>query len=140
MPELSDLPKTEFAFPGTLRDQLVAAVLSGEKTSTSGLMIGYERDGDPLPPVGDRSVMVDSDDRPVAILELTEVRVVRIGDIGLAHARDEGEGYETVAQWRAGHERFWHSPEFRNHVGDPTFTIDDDTLAVTERFRVVERL
>ncbi|SCL20807.1 Uncharacterized protein YhfF [Micromonospora nigra] len=137
---MSDLPKAEFAFPGPLRDQLVAAILSGAKTSTTGLLIEYERDGDPLPVAGARSVVVDSDDRPVAVIEVTGVRVVRLADVDLAHARDEGEGYASVARWRAGHEGFWHGSEFRAYLGDPEFTVDDDTYAVLERFRVVERL
>ena len=33
-----DLPVVEFAFPGPLRDQLVAAILAGEKTTTTGLV------------------------------------------------------------------------------------------------------
>ena len=136
---MSELPKAEFAFPGPLRDRLVAAILSGAKTSTTGLLLEYEREGDPLPLVGARSVVVDSADQPVAVIELTDVRVVRLGDIDLAHARDEGEGFETVADWRAGHERFWHGPEYRAYLGDPDFTVDDDTLAVTERFRAVRR-
>jgi hypothetical protein len=37
-------------------------------------------------------------------------------------------------------EDFWHSPNLRNHLGDPSFSVDEDTLAVAERFRVVERL
>lgn len=136
---MSELPKAEFAFPGPLRDRLVAAILSGAKTTTTGLLAGYEREGEPLPVVGSRSVVVDSADRPVAVIELTEVRVLRLGDVDLAHARDEGEGFETVADWRAGHEQFWHGAEFREYLGDPDFTVDDDTLAVTERFRVIER-
>ena len=54
----------EFAFPGPLRDQLVAAILSGAKTTTSGLLIGYERDGEPLPRPGDREVQLLSDQSP----------------------------------------------------------------------------
>ncbi|MEH0824679.1 MULTISPECIES: ASCH domain-containing protein [unclassified Micromonospora] len=135
-----DLPKTEFAFPGPLRDQLVAAVLSGAKTSTTGLLQDYERDGEPLPAVGERSVVVDSADHPVAVIELTEVRVVRVGDVDLDHARDEGEGYESVAAWRAGHEAYWHGSDYRGWLGDPDFTVDDDTLAVAERFRLLRRL
>jgi hypothetical protein len=34
----------EFAFPGPLPDQLVAVILAGAKTTTSGLLIGYEHD------------------------------------------------------------------------------------------------
>jgi hypothetical protein len=37
------------AFPGPLRDQLVAAILADEKTATTGLVADYERDNEPLP-------------------------------------------------------------------------------------------
>lgn len=42
-----------------------------------------------------------------------------------------------MAQWRAGHEAFWHSADVRAELGDPDFTANDDTLVVTERFRLV---
>ncbi|WP_328909254.1 ASCH domain-containing protein [Streptomyces sp. NBC_00234] len=129
-----------FVFPGPLRDQLVAAVLAGAKVSTSGLLAEYEVEKEELPPVGERSALIDSDGREVAVVEVTDVRVVRLGDIGLQHAIDEGEGYTTVAEWRASHEQFWHSEEMREALGDPEFTVDDDTLIVAERFRVVELL
>jgi uncharacterized protein YhfF len=134
---LDDLPRAEFGFPGPLRDQLVAAILSGAKTSTSSLLVGYEREGEPLPQVGSMSAVVDSADRRVAVIELTSVRVVRLGDVDLQHALDEGEGDESVAQWRAGHESFWHSAEVRAELGDPEFTVNDDTLIVAQRFRLV---
>jgi uncharacterized protein YhfF len=129
-----------FAFPGPLRDQLVAAILAGAKTSTSSLLADYEHGDEPLPRVGERSVVMDSGDRPVAVIETTGVHVVRLGDVDLQHALDEGEGYESVAAWRAGHEEFWHSPQARAELGDPAFTVTDDTLMVAERFRLVEVL
>src|SRR2546430_625358 len=55
-----DLPVAEFGFPGPLRDQLVAAILSGEKTTTSGLVADYEHENEPLPDPGLRQVVVDS--------------------------------------------------------------------------------
>lgn len=128
------------AFPGPLRDQLVAAVLDGRKVSTSGLLLEYETESEELPPVGERSALIDSDGRETAVLEVTEVRVLRLADVDLQHALDEGEGYASVAEWRAGHERFWHSDEMREALGDPEFTVDDETMIVAERFRVVERL
>ncbi len=127
----------EFAFPGPLRDQLVAAVLSGAKTTTTGLVLGYELEGEPLPEVGDRLVVVDSAGLPVATIELTDVRVVRLAEVDLRHVLDEGEGDESVAQWRAGHEAFWHSEEVRAELGNPGFTVDDDTQILTQRFRLV---
>ena len=35
-----DLPVAEFAFPGPLRHRLVAAIVAGVKTTTSGLIAG----------------------------------------------------------------------------------------------------
>lgn len=134
---LDDLPLMEFAFPGPLRDQLVAAVLSGAKTSTSGLALGYERENEPLPRPGQLLAVVDSAGQRVAAIELTGVRLVRLADVDLEHVVAEGEGDESVAQWRAGHERFWHSPEVRAELGDPHFNVNDDTLVVAQRFRLV---
>jgi uncharacterized protein YhfF len=135
-----ELPNAEFAFPGPLRDKLVASILAGTKTATSGLLAQYERDGEPLPEVGDRSVVVDSDERPVAVIEVTEVRVVRVADVDLQFAVDEGEGFASVAEWRAAHERFWRSPELRAALGEPDVAVTDDTPVVAERFRLVETL
>lgn len=138
--DLGSLPTAEFAFPGPLRDRLVAAILDGAKTSTTGLVVDYEHEGEALPAVGDRSVVVDSDERPVAVIEVTGVRVVPLADVDLAHVVDEGEGHTSVAEWREAHERFWHSEEMRAALGDPGFTVDDTTPAVLERFRLVADL
>jgi uncharacterized protein YhfF len=132
-----DLPLAEFAFPGPLRDQLVAAIVAGDKTTTSGLVADYVHEGEPLPHAGLRQTVVDSAGKPVAVIETTAVRVMRLADVDLAHALGEGEGYESVAQWRAGHERFWHSADMRGSMGDPEFTVDDDTLVVAQTFRLI---
>jgi uncharacterized protein YhfF len=130
---IEGLPVAEFGFPGELRDRLVAAILAGEKTSTSALLVDYEREGDPLPEVGKRYAVVDSQERPVAVIETTELRVIPLGEVDLPFAREEGEGFETVADWREAHERFWASflPDVR---------VGDETPVVAERFRLVEVL
>jgi uncharacterized protein YhfF len=132
--ELDELPRIEFAFPGPLRDQLVTAILSGAKTSTTALLAGYQHD--PLPTVGLRRAVVDSRDRRVAVIEMTEVRVVPLAEVELQHVIDEGEGDESVAQWRAGHEMFWNSPEVRAELG-AGFMVDDETPVVVQRFRLI---
>lgn len=126
-----DLPPMGLGYPRTeLRQKLVASALRGTKTATAGLRADHEPHTDePLPRVGDRSVLLGFDDEPVAVVETTEVRVLRVADVDLAFALDEGEGFETVADWRQAHERFWADQEIR-----------EDTLIVAERFRVVERL
>ena len=132
-----DLPVAEFAFPGPLRDQLVAAIVAGDKTTTSGLVASYEHEGEPLPHPGLRQMVVDSSGNPVVAIETTAVRVIRLADVDLAHALGEGEGYKSVADWRAGHERFWHSADMRDAMGDPQFTVDDDTRVVAQTFRLI---
>jgi len=98
-------------------------VLTGEKTATAGL-----HGDEPTPSVGDRFALVDHEDRTRAVVEVTEIRIVQAAEIDLHFARDEGEGFESVADWHAAHERFFER------------TIDDDTLIDAVRFRIVERL
>jgi len=135
-----ELPLAEFAFPGPLRDQLVDAILTGRKTSTTSLAHEYEMNGEALPHCGQRFAIVDSSDRRVAIIEVTSVLVVALGEVDLAHAVDEGEGHTTLAAWRAGHEVFWRSAAMSGEPSDATFTVDDTTPVVLERFTLVERL
>jgi uncharacterized protein YhfF len=134
---IEDLPVIEFAFPGPLRDLLVAAIQAGDKTTTTGLLAGYELDGEPLPQPGLRQAVVDSAGERVAVIETIGLRVLRLGDVDLAHALGEGEGFTSVADWRAGHEEFWHSAEIRAELGDQ-FTVDDDTLLTAQEFRLIE--
>jgi uncharacterized protein YhfF len=135
--------KAEFGFAGTpLREQLVAVVLRGDKTATAGLLVDYERDGEPLPTAGERYAVVDNEGRDVAVIEITEVNVCRIGDTDEQFARDEGEGFESVA---VGVRRTTTTGEatptrFGSDLGDPDWDVSDDTLYVAERFRLVELL
>jgi uncharacterized protein YhfF len=103
---------------------LVDAVLRGEKTTTTGLLEG--RDAPDLQP-GARLDLLGFDDEPLGVVEVTDVRVVPAAQIDLQFARDEGEGFESVEQWRDAHERFFEQP------------IDDETEVVAVWFRLVER-
>ncbi|MGF0313032.1 ASCH domain-containing protein [Rhodococcus sp. IEGM1428] len=132
---MTDLPIVEFAYPGALRDALVAAVLSGAKTTTASLVVQYT--DEELPKVGQRGAVIDSAGLTVGIIETIAVDVVALKDVSLQHALDEGEGYADVAQWRAGHERFWQSADVREELGDPHLTVNDDTRVVLERFTLV---
>lgn len=135
--EMNDkLPIIEFAFPGPLRDSLIAAIETGAKTSTSTLLREYEVGDEALPAVGDTGCVVGSDGERLFALQTTGVDVVRLSDVPLDHALAEGEGYTSVAHWRAGHMEFWTSAEIRAELG-AEFEPGDDTLVVLERFAVV---
>lgn len=110
------------------RRQLVDAVLSGKKTATAGLLAEYEAGGEQPEPVGTRSTLLGYDDEPVAIIEVTQTRVVPAAEIDERFARDEGEGYTSVDGWRLAHEHFFDHP------------IAPETKIVALRFRVVEPL
>jgi uncharacterized protein YhfF len=133
----TDLPVAEFAFPGPLRDRLVAAILDGTKTSTTALLAGFVHEGLPVPHVGQREQVIDSAGRPVAVIEYTEVRVGTRSDVDEAFAVEEGEGFRTVDQWWAAHAAFFTSSEVREDLGDPEFRVDDTTRLILQRFRLV---
>jgi uncharacterized protein YhfF len=129
-----------FAFPGPARDRLVAAVLEGRKTATSSLLAEWLLDDQELPAVGDRREVLDSNDKPVAVIETTAVDVIRLGDADLALAHEEGEGFKSVAEWRAAHESFWAEdviPRLPAHLAGP---LNDGAKVVVVRFRVVSRV
>ena len=140
--DLAALPRWGFAFPGPLRDELTALALAGTKTTTAGLLVEFELDGEAVPQPGDLSLLVDSAEEPVAVLETETSRVARLADVDDRHAIDEGEGYANAAAFRVAHERFWNSyiDDLRARLGDPGLTLTDDTLVVLERFRIVQRL
>lgn len=103
-------------------------------------MIEYEEEVEPLPCVGAHSVLVDSDERPVAVLVTTAVDVIPLGKVTDRYAIDEGEGDVTAAQWRSAHESFWNSAEYRDEFVNPIFPLNDNSLIVFEHFEVEQRL
>jgi uncharacterized protein YhfF len=126
-----------FAFSGPERDRLVDAVLQGRKTASSSLLAEWLLDDQELPAVGDRREVLDSSDNAVAVIETTAVEVIRLGDVDLALAHDEGEGFESVRDWREAHERFWTEdvmPRLPKGMAGP---LTDDARIVVVRFRVV---
>jgi uncharacterized protein YhfF len=126
---VSGLPPFHLGRPRTeLRRQLVAAVLRGDKTATAGLLAEYEAEGEQPEAVGARCVLLDYDDEAVATVEVTESRVVPAGEIDEDFARDEGEGFESVEEWRVAHEHFFGQP------------IGPETPIIAIRFRVIEKL
>ncbi len=128
----------ELGMPGPLRDRLVGAVLAGEKVATSSLLLQHEDEGEALPQPGERRLMVDSSSVAVAVVEVLDVYIIRLGDADLQLALDEGEGFRSVEEWRDAHEAFWREcvrPSLRN---PEKWSLDDDAEVVVERFRVLD--
>ena len=107
--------------------ELIALVRVGKKTSTCGAARDFGPDGEPMPVVGRRDIVLNWDGTPALVVETVEVRHVRFCDVDLAFALDEGET-ETLAEWRHDHQAYLE----RNGGFTP------DMMLVCERFRLVE--
>jgi len=138
-PELASLQRWGFAEPGPLRDELTALALAGTKTTTAGLLVESEAMGETIPVPGFREILLDSEDRPVAVIETVACPVKRLADVDDQHAIDEGEGYANAPEFRVAHERFWNSylGDIRDLIGDGSFVLTDDTMILCQRFRIL---
>lgn len=130
--ERSGLPDMELAWEGgPFGDRLVELVLAGPKRATCSLVAEWEAEGRELPEPGSRWAVIDSAGRERGVLEITEVRVLALGEVDDQFAIDEGEGDENAEQWRAAHKAFWEKEM-------PEVQVTDETMVVAERFELVE--
>lgn len=114
-----------------LADELLVLVLAGTKTATAELVAVYEDAAEPVPVVGDLSIVLDGSGAPRALLRTTKVEVVPFSAVTAEHAWLEGEGDRSLATWRAEHERYW-----RRTMPEGT-SFSEDVLVVCERFTLL---
>ncbi|WP_084079356.1 ASCH domain-containing protein [Demequina sp. NBRC 110057] len=112
-------------------DELLALVLAGTKTGTASSVWDYEHAGDPIPTVGDLSIILDGAGEPRALLRTTAIDTVPFDEVTAEHAHSEGEGDRTLAYWRAAHERYW-----REHSESPR-GFEPDMPIICERFELL---
>ncbi|MBB2481932.1 ASCH domain-containing protein [Bacillus sp. APMAM] len=114
-------------------DNLAQLVVEGIKTATCSAHIFYELENEPLPTTDDYSIILNSQDKPVAIIKTIDVKVLPMNEVPEEFAVAEGEGDRTYRYWKEAHEKFFQSElkkigkEFR-----------EDMLLVCERFEVVD--
>jgi uncharacterized protein YhfF len=91
-----------FVFGDTqhMANELAELVVRGVKTATSSLLWTIEQEKKPLIQAGDYSIVTDWEQRPVCIIETTEVNIVPFKDIDAQFAYDYGEGERTLAWWK----------------------------------------
>lgn len=129
------LPPFELVPPGPMRDLLVDAVLRGVKTATSRLQVMDRMFGTPPEFPGTRMGLLNSSGESVATIVMRSVEQLALSEVGEGVAAAEGDWFDGVPAWRSAHERFWSSylEAVREYVGDPHWSITDDTI-VTVRF------
>ena len=110
-----------------MADELGELVLNGIKTATCTHYGGENILGD-----AGLSIILDSSENPLCIIETYEITVRRYCDIDEEFAAAEGEDNFSLAYWQKAH---W---EFFSREADKTgIEVTQDMLLICERFRVI---
>ncbi len=126
-----DIPYEAWAF-GDDADALAQLVLQGIKTGTSSAHPLYALAGEPLPQVGDHSVVLSSQGEAVCVIRNVDVRVLPFRDVSETDAWKEGERDRSLASWRQIHERF-----FQACMAEVGLSFSEDMLVVYEEFEKI---
>ncbi len=97
----------EIGSPGAMRQRLNQLILDGHKRATAGLLIDYVRDDEELESEGELLSLVDDDNEHVATVRVVDVMTVPFIEVPWTFAQAEGEGDESLEEWREGHRRYW---------------------------------
>lgn len=127
-PRVSGLRALELGTAGRMREELNRLVQSGGKRATAGLLSEYADEDEALEHVGERLALLDDHGAQVATVEVTRVDVLLFSEVPWSFAAAEGEDFADLAEWRAGHRRYWAA------AGTP---VEDETPVVCMRFVLV---
>ena len=102
------------------------------KTATCSAYDLYHAEGEPIPKVGDYSIILNSDGEAVCIIKTTTVYVTEFNKVSSEHAYKEGEGDRSLDYWREVHINF-----LTNELVSVHQSFDENTKVVCEEFEVV---
>ena len=78
-------------------------VQAGIKRATSDSLLGLQHRNEPLPKIGDYTVVTDWQGKAQCIIETTKVTLKPFFSIDAAYAQLEGEGDKSLAYWKKVH-------------------------------------
>lgn len=113
-------------------DLLAQLVVEGKKRATCSSLWVYESQDEPLPKVGDHSVVTNWHGTAVCIICATSVNIVAYDQVDERFAAAEGEGDLSLAYWRKAHWDFF-TVDLASIGKAPT----EKMPLVCERFNVV---
>ena len=102
-PNTPHLEPWSFGDSDEIADELLELVLHGPKRATASVVAEYELAGEPLPQLGELSIVTDSSHRPRAVLRTTDLRVGPLSSVDDQFAWDEGEGDRSRDYWLRVH-------------------------------------
>jgi uncharacterized protein YhfF len=121
-----------FGDTSELADELGQLVLKGIKTGTCSALWEWEAEGKLLPQPGMITIVLDGREKPLCIIEDTEVYVSRFNAVDEEFAQAEGEGDQSLAYWREAHMRY-----FTRILPGIGKDFKEDMPLVCERFKVL---
>ena len=127
-PVVDGLRALEVGTPGVMRQRLNQLIVDGRKRACAGLLVEYVREDEELESEGELLTVVNDDTRRVATVVVRRVESVPFIEVPWQFAQAEGEGHESLEEWREGHRRFWDAQ------GD---AVDDQTPVVLIWFETV---
>lgn len=110
-------------------DALAELVLQGIKTATASAYPLYELEGAPLPQAGEYSVILDSRNEAVCVIQTEKVMLCTFNQVGEEQAWKEGERDRTLEYWRKVHRKF-----FSEELQTAGLTFDEEMPVVCEEF------
>jgi len=122
----------KFGDSPAMADDLGMRIKKGVKTATCSALWEMEYYGTPFPYVGLITIVLDSHDQPMCIIETLEVDITPFYDVSTQFAYDEGEGDRSLAFWRESHWRY-----FTRSLAKINRQVTADMPLVCERFRVI---
>ena len=115
-----------------LAHELVELVLQGPKRATAGLVEYNERHPGDAPVPDGYSVVTEFDGTPRCVIRTAWLERRALREVDAQFAWDEGEGDRTLADWMAGHRRF-----FTRECASLGIPFADDVLVQLERFELL---
>ena len=115
-----------------MADDLLSYVLTGEKTATSGMVLDYEYDNDPIPKVGDKAIILNGTNEPTCIIEYVDIQKMQFIEVKEEFALKEAEGFKSLQDWRDLHWEF-----FTRRCEVLNVTMHEEIMLICMEFKMI---
>ncbi|GHB07629.1 ASCH domain-containing protein [Salinicola rhizosphaerae] len=115
-----------------LIDECARLIHAGIKRASCSWLAVYRAGQQPLPEVGQLTIVLDSAELPVCIIRLTAIDICRFDDVSPEFATLEGEGDGSYSWWHREHLRF-----FRRQAAELNIAFTGDAELLLEYFEKV---
>jgi uncharacterized protein YhfF len=112
--------------------ELAGLVISGKKTATASLVSVNKLTPEIAPIENGYSVVTDFEGNPLCVIQTTEIRHLPFTEVDAQFAFDEGEGNQTLKDWRERHWRY-----FTKEAAELGLEFNENSLVCCERFRLL---